>query len=245
MGSVGAVRTLAQLDSGSVHAASVADNCLLRNEWVCPLYVQQRQSQILEAVGEHVQITVLSIVIGAAIAFPLAVVARRNRHLRGFILNSSTVIYTIPSLALFPLLLPFTGLSITTVIIGLVLYSLTILLRNVMAGLESVPAEVLDAANGMGLGRRRLLWRVELPLALPTIFAGLRIATVSTVALTTIGAVVGYGGLGNLIFQGLNSFFRAQVLVACVLCVVLAVLADLLLLAVQRGVTPWQRGARA
>ena len=229
----------------SVHAASVADNCLLRNEWVCPLYVEQRQAQILDAVGEHLLITGVSIAVGAAIAFPLAVLARRSRVLRSFILNTSTVIYTVPSLALFPLLLPFTGLSITTVIIGLVLYSLTILLRNIMAGLEAVPEEVRDAATGMGLGAGRLLWRVELPLALPTIFAGLRIATVSTVALTTIGAVIGYGGLGNLIFQGLNSFFRAQVLVACVLCVVLAVAADLLLLAVQRGVTPWQRGVRA
>lgn len=237
--------TLAEVHLQSVHAASVADNCLLRNEWVCPLYVQQRSSQILGALGEHVLITVVSIVVGAAVAFPLAVLSRRNRFLRSFILNSSTVIYTVPSLALFPLLLPFTGLSITTVIIGLVLYSLTILLRNITAGLDAVPAEVKDAATGMGLAPARLLWRVELPLALPTIFAGLRIATVSTVALTTIGAIVGYGGLGNLIFQGLNSFFRAQVLVACILCVVLALVADVLLLAVQRAVTPWQRGARA
>ena len=169
---------------------------------------------------------------------------RRYRGLAAPLLGAATALYTIPSLALFSLLLPFTGLSATTVVTGLVLYSLTILVRNMLAGLDAVPADVREAARGMGYGEGRLLWRVELPLALPTIMAGLRVATVSTVALVTVGVIVDNGGLGNLIYQGLQSNFRAEVLTASVLCVALAVLADLALLGVQRSLTPWQRGAR-
>jgi osmoprotectant transport system permease protein len=146
---------------------------------------------------------------------------------------------------MFSLLLPFTGLTRATVIVGLVLYSLTILVRNTIAGLDGVPDDVREAARGMGYGSARMLLQVELPLATPSIMAGLRIATVSTVALATIGAIVGYGGLGNLIYDGLPSLFRAQVLTASVLCVALAVAADLLLLGAQRLLTPWQRQAAA
>ena len=156
-------------------------------------------------------------------------------------LGFSTAIYTIPSLALFSLLLPFTGLSEKTVVIGLVLYTLTILVRSVLTGLDGVPEEVRDAGRGMGYSERGLLWRVELPLALPVLFGGLRIATVSTVALVTIGTIVGYGGLGDLISTGLNSNFKAQVLTASVLCVVLALVLDLLLVGLQRLLMPWRR----
>ena len=142
-------------------------------------------------------------------------------------------------------LLPFTGLSRSTVVVALALYSLTILVRNIVAGLDAVPDDVVDAATGMGFGRNRMLWRVQVPLALPAVFAGLRVATVSTIALTTIGFLVGFGGLGNLISDGFTSNFRPQVLLAAALCVVLAVAADLLLLALQKSVTPWARGARA
>ena len=228
-----------------VHGASVADNCLLRNEWVCPAYVESRQAEILDALGQHVLITVLSVGIGALLAFPLALLARRSRVLRNVVLGASTVVYTIPSLALFSLLLGITGLSITTVVTGLVLYSLTVLVRNMVAGLDAVPDDVLDAARGMGFAPRRLLWKVQVPLALPAFFAGLRVATVSTVALTTIGFLVGFGGLGNLIRSGLTGFFKAEVLTAAVLCVVLAIVADLLILLAQRLSTPWTRGARA
>jgi osmoprotectant transport system permease protein len=138
---------------------------------------------------------------------------------------------------------PVTGLSVVTVIVGLVLYSLTILVRAIMAGLDAVPADVVESATGMGYGSRRLLLRVETPLALPTIFAGLRVATVSTVALTTVGSIIGFGGLGDLINTGLRSLFKAEVLTASLLCVVLAVLFDLLILGVQRALTPWQRTA--
>jgi osmoprotectant transport system permease protein len=156
----------------------------------------------------------------------------------------STALYTVPSLAMFSLLLPLTGLSAATVITGLVLYSLTILVRNVLAGLDAVEDDVRDAAQGMGYGRARMLWKVEIPLALPASFAGLRVAAVSTVALTTVGTIVGFGGLGDLLTRGLRANFRAEVLTASVLCVVLAVLFDVLLLGVQRLVTPWQRGER-
>ena len=128
------------------------------------------------------------------------------------------------------------------VITGLVLYTLTILVRNLLAGLDGVDAEVLDAARGMGLSRARTLWRVEVPLALPAAMAGLRVATVSTVALTTVGTIVGFGGLGDLLTRGLRSSFHAEVFTASALCVLLAVVLDLLLLGAQRVVTPWQRG---
>jgi osmoprotectant transport system permease protein len=143
---------------------------------------------------------------------------------------------------MFSLLLPFFGISAAVVITGLVLYSLTILVRNIMAGLASVPEEAREAARGMGYGPLRLLFGVELPLALPALMAGLRITTVSTVSLTTVGAIIGYGGLGNLIYEGMRSFFKAQVLTASVLCVALAVAADVLLLILQRALTPWARG---
>ncbi len=217
----------------------------MRNEWVCPAYVTSRQDEILAAIGEHVLITVLSVGLGLLVAFPLALLARRRRSLRNAVLGASTIVYTIPSLALLSVLLPFGGLSLMTVVVALALYSLTILVRNIVAGLDAVPEDVVDAATGMGFASRRLLWRVQVPLALPAVFAGLRVATVSTIALTTIGFLVGFGGLGNLINDGLTSNFRPQVLLAAVLCVVLAITADLLLLALQRGLTPWTRGARA
>jgi osmoprotectant transport system permease protein len=190
-------------------------------------------------------ITVVSVLLGIAVAVPVALVARRWRWLEQFVLGASTVIYTVPSLALFSLLLPFTGLSATTVVVGLVLYSLTILVRAIVAGLAGVPAPVVEAARGMGYGERRLLWQVRVPLALPTVMAGVRVAAVSTVALTTVGAVVGYGGLGDLIYEGLRTLFKPQVLTASVLCVALALAVDLLLLAAQRAATPWRRGRPA
>jgi osmoprotectant transport system permease protein len=157
------------------------------------------------------------------------------------VLGLTTTLYAIPSLALFALLLPFTGLGADTVVIGLVAYSLTILVRNIIAGLDGVDEDVRQAARGMGYGPARMLLTVELPLSVPTIMAGLRVATVSTVALVTVGSLVDAGGLGNLIKDGLNTDFKSEVLTASVLCVVLAVLADLCLLGIQRLLTPWQR----
>ncbi|TDE08911.1 ABC transporter permease [Jiangella asiatica] len=226
---------------GPAHDATLTDNCLARNDWVCGEYVRTRWDEILDALGQHITITVLSVAIGFAVALVLAVVARQVQWLRGAILGTSTALYTLPSLALFSLLLPFTGISATTVVVGLVLYSLTILVRGILTGLDAVPADVRESAVGMGYDSLRLLRKVELPLALPAVFAALRVATVSTVALTTVGMIVNHGGLGNLISRGQRSNFHAEVLTASVLCVVLALAADLLLLALQRWLMPWRR----
>ena len=151
------------------------------------------------------------------------------------------MLYTIPGFAFIFLLLPITGLSLTTVAIPLIAYSLLILFRNTLAGLDSVEPDVKEAALGMGLSRRQLLWRVEVPLAMPVIIAGLRIATVSAIALITIAALIGRGGFGQFILDGLNTFFWTPLVVGVVLSVALAFVADLLLLGVQRLVTPWAR----
>lgn len=222
---------------------AAASDCLLRNTWVCAEYYRTRQGELLDATAQHLFITVVSVLAGLALSFPLALLARRYRRTEGLLLGTATALYTVPSLAMFSLLLPVTGLSSTTVVVGLALYSLTILVRNILAGLDGVPPDVVDAARGMGYGSAKLLYAVELPLALPAIMAGVRVATVSTVALATVGAIVGSGGLGNLLYDGVLTQFRAQVLAASVLCVVLAFALDLLLLAAQRTVTPWARRA--
>ena len=214
----------------------------LTNEWVCLDYLRDRRSELVDATVQHLGITVAAVLLGLLIAFPLALVARRVPRLESSILAVSTGIYTIPSLALFPLLVPFTGLSPTTVVIGLALYALTVLVRSMLEGFRAVPADVVESATGLGYAPGRLLVRIELPLALPVIMAGLRVATVSTVALTTVGSLVAYGGLGNLIKDGVSTNFRAELFAAAVLCVVLAVVLDVLLVLVQRLLTPWTRG---
>ncbi|HLR95995.1 MAG TPA: ABC transporter permease [Jiangellaceae bacterium] len=225
--------------------ATLTQDCLTRNEWICGRYFETRGDMVLEALQEHVLLTVISLLAGFALALPLAVVIHRYIRLQTPLMGLATLIYTVPSLAMFSLLLPFTGLSATTVIVGLALYSLTILVRGIHAGLQAVPPEARDAAIGLGYGPMRLLWKVELPLALPALFAGLRVAAVSTVALATIGTIVGFGGLGDLLSSGLTSLFKAQVLVAAVLCVLLAFLADAVLIGLQKVMTPWARGRAA
>jgi osmoprotectant transport system permease protein len=222
-------------------APASSDNCLTRNEWICGKYYSSRAGDLTDALVQHIGIVVASVLLGLAIAVPLALLARRYRKLEGLIVGTTTAIYTIPSLALFSLLVPLTGLGLTTVVIGLGLYSLTILVRNILEGLAGVPADVRESAVGMGYARGRMLWRVEVPLALPAIMAGLRVATVSAVALTTVGAILDYGGLGDLLVDGTRTDFRAQVLATSVLCVLLAVVLDLLLVSVQRMLTPWTR----
>ncbi|GAA4688992.1 ABC transporter permease [Streptomyces buecherae] len=221
-----------------------AKGCLAANEWICGEYVRTRSQELTDATVQHVWITAVSVAIGLLVAFPLALLARRWRAAAGPVLGLTTVLYTVPSLAMFALLMPVFGVSAAVVVTGLVLYSLTILVRNILAGLESVPADAREAARGMGYGQGRLLFEVELPLALPALMAGVRIVTVSTISLTTVGAIVGFGGLGNLIYDGMDSFFKAQVLTASAICVALAIVADVLLLGVQKLLTPWNR-ARA
>lgn len=221
------------------------DDCLARNEWICGDYLSTRRDILTDAVVQHLQLAGASVALGLLIALPLAVVARRWRWAAGPVLGVTTLLYTVPALAMFSLLLPVYGLSAALVVAGLVLYSLTLLVRNILAGLRAVPEETRQAARGLGYGPVRLLLAVELPLALPAAMAGLRIAFVSAVSLVTIGAIVGHGGLGNLIYAGMNSYFKAQVLTASVLCVLIAVAADLLLLGAERLLTPWTRGRAA
>lgn len=227
-------------------AAADGASCysFVENHWFCGSYWSDYRQELTDATVQHVWITVVSVLLGLALAVPLALLARRSPRLESLVVGGTTIVYTIPSLALFSLLLPFTGLSATTVIIGLALYSLTILVRNVLAGLRSVPAEVVESARGVGYSDARLLTRVELPLALPVIMAGLRVAAVSTVALVTVGSIVAYGGLGNLMLRAVNTQFKAQILAASILCVALAVVLDLVLVATQRALTPWTRHAR-
>jgi osmoprotectant transport system permease protein len=216
----------------------------LVNDWICPAYVSDRRTEIADALLEHVLITLAAVALGFVLALPLALVARRYTAVESAIVAATTIIYTVPSLALFALLVNITALSPWTVIIGLALYTLTILVRNMLAGLRDVPADVKESAVGLGYGPGRLLLRVELPLALPVIMAGLRVATVSTVALTTVGTLVAYGGLGDLLSNGIRTDFKSQILTASVLCVALAVVFDALLMGTQRVLTPWARGRK-
>lgn len=222
-----------------VAAAEPSCYSRLTNEWFCTDYLRDYKSEIIDATVQHVAITVASVLLGLVIALPLALLARRLPRLQTGVLGATTAIYTIPSLALFPLLVPFTGLSATTVVIGLALYALTILVRSMLEGFRAVPAEVRESATGLGYGATRLLVKVDLPLALPVIMAGLRVATVSTVALTTVGSLVAYGGLGNLIKDGVTTNFRAELFTASVLCVLLAVALDLVIVGSQWLLTPW------
>jgi len=230
-------------DVASDVAPDVAQ-CYVDNSWLCGQYWSDYRPELVDATVQHLWITVVSVLLGLALAVPLALLARRNPTVESMVVGGTTIIYTIPSLALFSLLLPITGLSPTTVIIGLALYSLTVLVRNVLAGLRAVPADVVESARGVGYSDRRLLTRVELPLALPVIMAGLRVATVSTVALVTVGSIVSYGGLGNLMLRAVNTQFKAQILAASLLAVLLAIVLDVVLVAVQRLLTPWTRHAR-
>jgi osmoprotectant transport system permease protein len=194
---------------------------------------------------EHLWLTFLAVAIGLLISFPLAVWAFRHRWLLPPVTWVTGVLYTIPSLALFSLLIPFTGLSTLTAEIGLVSYTLLILIRNIVAGLDEVPADVKEAAQGMGYTDREMLWRVELPLALPVIIAGVRIATVTTIGLVTVTALIGKGGLGALMLGGFRQLYpEIAVLIGVTLSVGLAVAADGLLLMVQRILTPWASTAR-
>ncbi|MGH3510403.1 MAG: ABC transporter permease [Nocardioidaceae bacterium] len=227
---------------GSVVPAT-AQSCYSRevNHWFCTSYLSAFKGSLTSATTQHLWITLAAVGLGIVVALPLALIARRFRRLESGILAVTTGIYTIPSLALFPLMVPFTGLTPWTVIVGLALYSLTILVRNTLEGLRAVPDEVRESAVGLGYSPTRLLFGVELPLALPVLMAGVRIATVSTVALTTVGAIVAYGGLGNLLADGVSSNFKAQVLAASLLCVLLAFALDGVLVVAQRLLTPWTR----
>jgi len=209
-------------------------------------WVGRNTDSILAALREHVVITVVAVLAGLVISAPLAYLAHRWPRTATPILAVTGALYTIPAVAMIFLLGPFTGfLAIETLYLALVIYSLLILIRNILTGLQGVPAEVREAARGMGYTPARMLFTVELPLALPSIVAGLRIATVSTIGLVTIGALITYGGLGELIYDGLNRDFTTPTMVGSLLCVALALVADAVLLGTQRLLTPWSRVRRS
>ena len=202
-------------------------------------WVFDHLDDIQERFLEHLSLTGIAMAIGFAISFPLALAANRYRKLFGPITWVTGVLYTIPSLALFAMLVPYTGLSLLTAEIGLVGYTLLIIIRNTVAGLAAVPAEVKEAARGMGYTQRQMLWRVELPLATPVILAGIRIATVTTIGLVTVTSLIGYGGLGFFIKLGLDRAFSTATITGAVLSMLVAVAADRALIWAERRMTPW------
>jgi osmoprotectant transport system permease protein len=214
------------------------DSCVA-DDGVCPSWIADNLDRYWKPLGQHVELTVISVAIGFAIAFGLALLAHRRRWLVGPITQVTGILYTLPSVAVFFLLLPITGRGRTTAIIALTAYTLLILFRNITTGLDNVPAEARDAGRGMGLTQRQLLWQVELPLALPEIVAGLRIAVTTTVGLAALAFLAGAGGLGDAIFSDVT--FRSNVVVAGGLCVLLAVVLDVAVLLVGRTIAPWTR----
>lgn len=218
--------------------------CLRHNHWFCPSWVRDNWGDKLQpALVQHIELTLLVVGIGFAISFALALLAFRFRFLGPPLGAVSDFLYTLPSIALFLILLPITGVEVTTIAIPLVAYTLFILYPNILAGLRGVPPEVLESARGMGLTRRQTFWRVELPLATPAILAGLRVATVATISIATIGAFILYYGLGGPIFEALQQpdIFRTELVAAGGLAILLALTADLLLALLQRALTPWSR----
>ncbi len=211
--------------------------------WVNWDWLTSHVPLFMDALQQHITLTAIAVGGGLAISLPLGIAAHRWRGLRNPVLTAFGIVYTIPSLALFALLIPYTGLTVLTAEIGLIGYTVLILVRNVIVGLESVPPEVLDAADGMGYRPLARLLRIELPLAIPAILAGVRIATVTTIGLVTITAVIGLGGLGQLILRGLIESFHTPLVVATVLSIALALVADVALAGVQRLAVPWARSA--
>jgi osmoprotectant transport system permease protein len=207
---------------------------LVRWDWVWS-HVPDIQSRILE----HLVLTGIAVGVGLALSFALAMLIRRFSVAAAPVTWAAGVLYTIPSIALFAMLIPFTGLSLLTSEIGLVSYTLLILIRGILGGLEAVPEEVRETAIGMGYTPAQLLWQVELPLALPIIIGGLRVAVITTIGLATVTALIGQGGLGFFILDGMQRFFTTPLLVGAVLSVALAVGADLALVLLQRQLTPW------
>ena len=220
------------------------EDCVAQNGF-CPDWIADNLHKYWDPLGQHVYLTVVSVGIGFAIAFALALIAHRQRWLTGPIVGVTGALYTVPSVAAFLLLLPVTGRGNTTAIVALVAYTLLILFRNVTTGLRNVPVEAVDAARGMGLTDNQILRRVELPLAMPEILAGLRIAFTTTVGLATLAFFAGAGGLGENIYSsgaGTGGIrFQSNVVVAGGMAVLLAAIADLIILTVQRLALPWRR----
>jgi len=209
---------------------------LVRWDWLA-----SHAGEIGFRVGEHLELTAIAVAVGLVVAFALSFAVLRIPRLYPPVTTVTGILYTIPSLALFAFLVPYTGLSVLTAEIGLVSYTLLILIRNIVSGIRSVPSDVRDAAQGMGYTQRQILWRIELPLALAVIFAGIRIATITTIGLVTVTALIGEGGLGYFILLGMQELFSTPLLVGAVGSILFAVAADSALVLVQRALTPWAR----
>jgi len=216
----------------------VGDRPLVDWEWVFA-----HLDDLWAATYQHLQLTIIAVVVGLAISAAVSLLIYRDRRFYGPLTGVAGFLYTIPSLALFALLVPLTGLSILTAEIALVSYTLLILIRNIMAGLDGVPLEMREAADGMGFTPWQRLARVDLPLALPVIVAGLRIATVTIIGLVTVAGLIGQGGLGALMIRGFSRSFPTQIYLGAFLTVALALAADAALLLLQRAMTPWLRRA--
>jgi osmoprotectant transport system permease protein len=215
--------------------------------WLDWNWIDSHPGEIWNAVDQHIQLTLIAVGIGLLLSLPLGFVAWRWRVWEKPIYGVTGILFTIPSLALFAFLIPITGLGRTTAEIGLVSYTLLILVRNIVAGLDGVPGDVRDAARGLGYGTTRQLLRVDLPLATPALIAGIRLAVVTTIGLVTVASLVGAGGgLGTLISLGQQNNFRTQVVLGAGLSVLLAAAFDAILVLIQWFITPWtHKGVRA
>ncbi|UGS36653.1 ABC transporter permease [Capillimicrobium parvum] len=230
---------LAQLE---IHQRAGNDSCVASNGF-CPSWIAHNIDRYLHPFWQHVYLSVIAVVLGFVIAFALAVLAHNRHWLVGPIIGVTGVLYTLPSIAVFFLLQPITGRGAFTALIALTAYTLLILFRNIVTGFDNVPAETVDAARGLGFTDRQVLWRVEVPLAMPEIIAGLRIASTTTVGLATLAFFAGAGGLGGEIFADIT--FKSNVVVAGALCLLLAIMFDVVLLTAQRIALPWQRAQTA
>ncbi len=217
-------------------------DCVQSNGLFCPGWAIDNIHRFVTPTIEHLELVAISVTLGFVIAFALSILAHRYRWLQPPLVAGTGILYTVPSIAFFFLLLPVTGRGNETAIIALTAYTLQIIFRNTTTGLANVPSSVTEAGRGMGLTRHQLLWRVELPLALPEIVAGLRIATVSTVAIATLAVFAGAGGLGSVIYTG-SEFFKTQVIIAGGLAMFIALTFDAILFISQRALTPWRRAA--
>jgi osmoprotectant transport system permease protein len=234
---------LAQGDAFVRDPEEAANACEQLNDTVCLGWAWENADQFITPLLQHVVLVSVSVAAGFALALGLAVVSHRRRWLVPTFLGATGVIYTIPSIALFMILLPVTGRGTATALIALTLYNLQIIFRNIVGGLANVPEASKDAGKGMGMTPRQLLWRVELPLAVPEIIAGLRVATVSTVAIATLAIFAGAGGLGEPIYtDGINrDIFKTSIVVGSALAVTMAVAFDALYVGAQRVLSPWRQ----
>jgi len=237
------IELLAQGDFFTDRSEGSAVDCVADNTTVCFGWALDHIDQFVTPTLEHLLIVAVSVAAGFAIALAMAVLSHRRRWLVPTFTGASGVLYTVPSIALFLILLPITGRGFETAAIALTLYTLQIIYRNIVTGLGNVPEASKDAGRGMGMTDRQLLWRVELPLAVPEIIAGLRIATVSTVAIATLAIFAGFGGLGETIYtEGFQrDVFKTSIVIGSGLAIAMAVLFDVFYIFLQRLLSPWRQ----